>query len=152
MRIRAGIVLIKNNRVALIERFRGGLHYYTFPGGGVDAGESPEQAAVREAQEELGIEVAIRRKIAEVQLGQKSRQIYFLVDQTGGAFGTGTGEEFNESHRDDPQKGIYIPIWMAISELPRHGNIYPAGLAGMVVKSIGEGWPEEPVLVFERSR
>jgi mutator protein MutT len=152
MRIRAGIVLIKQDKVALMERFRGGSHYYTFPGGGVDAGESEEQAAVREAQEELGIEVTVRRTIAEVQLGQKSRQIYFLVEHTGGVFGTGTGEEFDESRRDDPQKGTYHPTWMAIDELPRHGNIYPAAVADLVVKSVGEGWPEEPVLVFEQSR
>jgi len=36
MRIRAGIVLIEDNRVALIERHRAGLHYFVFPGGGVD--------------------------------------------------------------------------------------------------------------------
>ena len=152
MRIRAGVVLIKNNRVALMERFRDGLHYYTFPGGGVDAGESPEQAAVREAREELGIDVIIKRKIAEVQLGQKSRQIYFLVDQTGGVFGTGTGEEFSDYHPGDPQKGTYIPIWMTIDEIPRHGNIYPVDIASMVVKSVGEGWPEEPVLLFPQTR
>jgi 8-oxo-dGTP diphosphatase len=151
MRIRAGIVLIKGNNVALIERYRASLHYYTFPGGGVDAGETLEQAAVREAHEELGIEVIIRRKIAEVQRGQKSHQIYFLAYQTGGVSGTGTGEEFSESHRDEPQKGTYIPIWMAIDELARHGNIYPAGIASMVIKSVGEGWPEEPVFVFEQS-
>jgi 8-oxo-dGTP pyrophosphatase MutT (NUDIX family) len=48
MRIRAGIVLIKDNKVALIERYRAGSHYYSFPGGGVDEDESPEQAAIRE--------------------------------------------------------------------------------------------------------
>ena len=152
MRIRAGIVLIKNNKVALIERYRAGLHYYTFPGGGVDEGESPEQAAVREAQEELGIEVAIRRKLAEVQLGQKSRQIYFLVDQKGGIFGTGTGEEFSDSNSGDSQKGTYIPIWMAIDELPQHGHVYPADVASLVVKSTTEGWPDAPILTFEKSQ
>ena len=84
MRIRAGIVLIQDHKVALIERHRAGLSYFVFPGGGVDEGESPEQAAIREAMEELGIEVAIRQKVAEIQLGQKSRQVYFLVEQTDG--------------------------------------------------------------------
>src|SRR5512144_1331284 len=111
MRIRAGIVLIEGDKVALIERHRAGLHYFVFPGGGVDEGEAPEQAAIREAMEELGIEVAIKQKVAEVQLGYKSRQFYFLVEQTGGEFGTGTGEEFESSNLDNPQKGIYIPIW-----------------------------------------
>ena len=34
-----------------------------FPGGGIDAGESPEEAAVREAHEELGIDPAKIRMI-----------------------------------------------------------------------------------------
>jgi len=70
MRIRAGIVLIQGDYVALIERHRAGLNYFVFPGGGVDEGESPEQAAVREAMEELGVQVAIKQKVAEIVLGQ----------------------------------------------------------------------------------
>jgi 8-oxo-dGTP pyrophosphatase MutT (NUDIX family) len=63
MRVRAGIVLIRDGKVALIERHRAGLDYFVFPGGGVDEGESPEQAAIREAMEELGVQVAIKQKI-----------------------------------------------------------------------------------------
>jgi len=91
MRIRAGIVLIKDNNVALIERHRAGLDYFVFPGGGVDEGESVEQAAIRETMEELGIEVSIQQKVAVIQFGPNSRQVYFLVEQTGGEFGTGVG-------------------------------------------------------------
>src|SRR5512147_733333 len=120
MRTRAGIVLIEDKKVALIERHRAGLDYFVFPGGGVDEGETPEQAAVREAMEELGIEVAIKQKVAEIQLASKSRQIYFLVEQTGGIFGTGTGEEYTDSVPNDPGEGIYIPVWMPIDELPLH--------------------------------
>src|SRR5512141_1153611 len=94
MRTRAGIVLIEDGKVALIERLRAGLDYYVFPGGGVDEGESPEQAAAREAMEELGIEVAIRQKVAEIQLPSRSHQFYYLVEQTSGEFGTGAGEEY----------------------------------------------------------
>jgi 8-oxo-dGTP pyrophosphatase MutT (NUDIX family) len=152
MRIRAGIVLIKDNKVALIERYRAGLHYYSFPGGGVHEDESPKQAAIREALEELGIEVAIRQKVAEVHLGNKSRQFYFLVEQTGGEFGTGTGKEFDASNLDNPLKGRYIPIWMPIEELSQHTNIYPAEVARLVVKSVKEGWLREPVQLFEDSK
>src|SRR5688572_10270016 len=107
MRIRAGIVLIQDHNVALIERHRAGLSYFVFPGGGVDEGESPEEAAIREAMEELGIEVAIRQKVAEIQLGQKSRQVYFLVEQTGGEFGTGAGEEYTDADPASSEEGIY---------------------------------------------
>lgn len=152
MRVRAGIVLLKEDNVALIERYRAGFHYYTFPGGGVVEGESPEQAAVREAREELGIEVAIKQRVAEVQFGHKSRQIYFLAEQAGGEFGSGTGEEFLEENRDHPQKGIYIPIWMPLSELPQHTNIYPAELARLVVTASEVGWLRQPTLIFEKPK
>src|SRR5512145_1855481 len=152
MRTRAGVVLIQDNKVALIERHRAGLHYFVFPGGGVDEGESPEQAAIREAMEELGIQVAIKQKVAEVRLGKKSRQFYFLVEQTGGVFGTGTGEEFTDSDPNNPQQGVYIPIWMRIDELPQYTNIYPADVSRLVVKSVKEGWQPEPVVTFEESK
>lgn len=152
MRIRAGIVLIKKNKVALIERYRAGLHYFIFPGGGVDKGETPEEAAVREAMEELGIAVVIKQQVAEVQLGQKSRQFYFLVEEVGGEFGSGTGEEFSESNRDDPLKGIYIPIWMPVHELSGRGNVHPADVARLVVRSIEHGWLDTPGLFSEDPR
>jgi len=151
MRTRAGIVLIEDNKVALIERHRAGLDYFVFPGGGVDECESPERAAIREAEEELGIEVLIKQKVAEVHFGQ-STQIYFLVEKIGGIFGTGTGEEFTDADPEDPQEGVYIPIWMSIEELPKHDNIYPSDLAKLVVKSMMEGWGKEPIIVFERSK
>lgn len=152
MRIRAGIVLIQDGKVALIERYRAGLHYFVFPGGGTDEGETPEQAAAREAMEELGVEVAIKQKISEIQFGQKSRQIYYLVEQIGGEFGTGVGEEYTDSNPDNPEEGIYIPIWMPISELPLHENIYPVDVVKLVLKSVTEGWAEITGISFEEPK
>lgn len=152
MRVRAGIVLIQGEKVALIERHRAGLEYYVFPGGGMDEGESPEQAAVREAMEELGIEVAIKQKIAEIRLGPKSRQIYFLVEQTGGEFGSGIGEEFSESDPNSSEEGTYLPIWMPIEQLPAHDNVYPAEISQLVCRSITEGRPQDVTFSSEGSK
>ncbi len=148
MRTRAGIVLIQGDQVALIERHRAGLDYFVFPGGGVDEGETPEQAAVREAMEELGVEVANKQKVAEIQIGQKSRQVYFLAEQVGGEFGSGEGEEYT-ADPNDPGEGIYIPIWMPIDELPLHKKIYPVALSELVVKSFKEGWAQTPLTALE---
>jgi len=149
MRIRAGIVLIQDGKVALIERHRARLDYFVFPGGGVDEGESAEQAAIREAMEELGIAIDIKQKIAEIQFGQKSRQIYFLVEQTGGEFGTGAGEEYTDADPHSPEEGIYIPIWMPIAQLPFHQNIYPSEVVRLVVKSLQDGWQKADSVFFE---
>jgi mutator protein MutT len=150
MRIRAGAVLVENGKVALIERHRAGRHYYVFPGGGVDPGESPEQAAVREMEEETGLHVIVQRKLAEIHFGL-SEQVYYLVDRLDGEFGTGTGEEFTDSDPNDPAEGVYIPIWMPVEELPRHENVYPLDVAALVAVAASAGWPEEPIVVVEFS-
>ena len=151
MKVRAGIVLIEDNKVALIERHRGGLDYFVFPGGGVDEGETPEQAAIRETMEELGVDVLIKQKLAVIHFDQ-SMQVYYLVERVGGEFGTGAGEEFTDSDPNDPQVGIYIPIWMPIDELPQHENIFPVNVATLVVKAKTDGWSSEPIEVIEKSR
>lgn len=144
MRKRAGIILIHNDRVALIERHRAGLHYFIFPGGGIDEGETAEEAAIREAHEELGITVEIQQKIAEVRFNE-NRQIYFLVNWVDGEFGTGTGEEYGEL---DPAHGTYEPLWMLMDEVLGN-NVLPKPLAEIVVRSHKEGWPVEPVTIIE---
>jgi 8-oxo-dGTP diphosphatase len=151
MRIRAGIVLIEENKVALIERHRAGLHYYVFPGGGVDEGETVEQAAIREAREELGVEVAVGQKVLVAHFEQ-SRQVYFLVERVGGEFGTGTGEEFTDSDPDDPTEGVYTPIWVPVADLPQYQKVFPADLAKLVFESTARGWAKEPVQINENSK
>jgi 8-oxo-dGTP diphosphatase len=151
MRTRAGIVLIEDDKVALIERLRAGLDYYVFPGGGVDHGETPEQAAIREAMEELGVEVAIKQKVAMIYFNQ-STQVYFLAERVRGEFGTGTGAEFTDADPNDPQEGVYVPVWMPIDELQRHEKVFPAELAALVVKSKARGWPDEPIEVWENHK
>ena len=151
MKIRAGIVLIENDRVALIERHRAGLDYYVFPGGGTHWGETPQQAAVREAMEELGVEVAVIRELAIIHFDQ-STQVYYLVERVSGEFGTGTGEEFADADPEDPEEGIYVPIWMPIDELPQQPKVFPMDLAKLVLESKTHGWPAAPIVVNERTR
>lgn len=40
---------------------------FTFPGGGIEAGETPEQAAIREMKEELGIKIKSLKEVAHVR-------------------------------------------------------------------------------------
>ncbi len=146
MRNRAGIILIAEKKLALIERHRQGLHYFAFPGGGIDEGESAEQAAVREAEEELGLVVEIKQKVAEI-IFKKGRQFYFLANKISGKFGTGTGEEYGEY---DPAHGTYLPIWLPMQEILVK-NVVPRRLAELVAMFHQQGWPAEPVIIIEES-
>ncbi len=144
MKNRAGIVLIEQNKLALIERHRQERHYFSFPGGGIDEGETPEQTAVREAKEELGIEVALKQKIAEVVF-RGYHQHYFLAERIDGKFGTGVGEEYGEY---DPVHGTFHPLWMPLEEILIK-NVLPPALAELVAKGAKDGWPAEFVVIVE---
>ena len=53
----------KRDQVLLVRRRD--IPVYVPPGGGIDFGETPKQAALREAIEETGVEVKILRKVGE---------------------------------------------------------------------------------------
>lgn len=60
-------IIIENNKVLLTRRAPGEKHagWWEFPGGKVEAGESPELALQRELFEELEIDAAIGEKLIE---------------------------------------------------------------------------------------
>ncbi|MGH2562491.1 MAG: NUDIX hydrolase [Thermomicrobiales bacterium] len=134
---RARAVIIDGGAVALIERHRGGQHYFVFPGGGVDEGESAEAAVVREAREEVGIAIEVGRLVAEVER-RDVLQFFFLARVTGGAFGRGEGPEMRGEGR-----GEYRPVWIAIDRLPGM-DVRLKEVAEMIVRSGARGWPEVP--------
>ena len=85
MRNRGASIIIENNKVALIKRVRDGQTYYVFPGGGIESGETAEQAAIRETFEELGVVINVKRKLGTVMFN--GLQHYFLAEIIGGKFG-----------------------------------------------------------------
>ena len=142
---RAAIILIENGQVALIERHRQGLHYFTFPGGHVEEGESSEQAAIRETWEELGLQVVIRRLAAKIWF-QGKPQYYYLVESVGGVFGTGTGEEMISPQPDED--GTYTPVRVPVQDL-LDVPVKPRILAEMLVNAQTAGWPDPAPEIHE---
>jgi 8-oxo-dGTP diphosphatase len=118
---RSAVVLVEDGRVALIRRERAGVPaYYLYPGGTVEPGESPEAAAVREAREELGLEVRLGHLVALVTFDGIA-QYYFRATRLGGTFGTGDGPEL--------RAGGHEPVWMPLDDVPAH-DVRPRGLLG----------------------
>ena len=67
--------------------------FWNLPGGGVESGEAPWQAVVREAREETGLEVAVERLVGLYSWLHEDDIIFvFLCHVTGGALITHTDE------------------------------------------------------------
>ena len=135
MRVRAAVIIVENGRVALIERVRNRHTYFKFPGGGVESGESPQQAAVREAHEELGVGVELGDLIS-VAYRDGREQRYYLASIVGGTFGTGRGTEMITS--GTTARGTYRPVWVDLTSLTEL-DVRPRALAGALASWTGEG-------------
>ncbi len=59
VRLRAAAVAVRDDHVLLVLRERAGRRYAVLPGGGVEPGETPQQACLRELREETGLDGAL---------------------------------------------------------------------------------------------
>jgi 8-oxo-dGTP pyrophosphatase MutT (NUDIX family) len=70
-----GIILDAHRKIALVSKKGSG--YYFLPGGGVEEGETPEQALMRECGEEMGHSIKIDKKFATTsEYRAKSGELY----------------------------------------------------------------------------
>jgi mutator protein MutT len=145
MKARAVVILIEHGQVALIERRRQGRLFYVFPGGHVEPGETPEQGAVREAKEELGLDVLVNRLVAESSYAGR-QHYYYLVTAAGGQFGQGSGKELSRSA--DSERGSVTPAWVALDTFDQH-VILPERMAQLVQQADSQGWPDTPLQFVE---
>ncbi len=126
MRNRSGTIIVEAGRIAVIKRTKGGKVYYVFPGGGIEQSETPEEAAIRETYEELGVSIEIDRLLHV--LPYSGTQYYFLATIKGGNFGTGEGEEYLHA---STEKGTYEPMWLPLKDLPLY-NVRPKELIKII--------------------
>ena len=78
MRPRASLILIAEQEVLLIYRENAKGTYYVLPGGKVEEGETPAEAASRELIEEAGIKVDIVKELGEFMDTTIDHHVYFL--------------------------------------------------------------------------
>ncbi|MBP3648824.1 MAG: NUDIX domain-containing protein [Clostridia bacterium] len=107
-----GCILNDQGQVLLQKRGDSGL--WGFPGGAIELGESPEAAAIRETQEETGLQVAVGGLIGiytDCQMsypnGDQAHSICIAYElrQTGGQLGS-----------DDPETAALR--WFSLDEAP----------------------------------
>ena len=113
-------------------------NYYTFPGGGLEEGETLEEGTIREIKEEFGINVKIIRKLYEMNSEKfDQKEYFFLCEYIDGEFGTGTGPEFS----NDPKykdSGKYIPEIVKREEV-KNLLLLPQEIKDDFVKDIENG-------------
>ncbi len=127
---RARAVVIKDNKILLIHRFRAGTEYYVLPGGHIDEGETPEITVMRELKEETSIESTFIKKLDIVIDEDKNTHHIFLCEYISGTpkLAEGSSEVMDTTHEN-----VYIPKWIDLDKVflvpmwPREVGIFLKG-------------------------
>lgn len=138
-------IVIKDNQLLVMARNKFGQEYLTLPGGGIDVGETPEQALLRELAEETCITVTIERLV--------------YVEEAGDPFGTqyiylcsyGAGEPALHPDSDEAKiqqlgQNLYTPLWVSLAEVADK-PFKSERLKRVVLEAIKAGFPEKAELI-----
>ena len=132
--LRAVAVVIKDNKILLMERVRRGKHYFAFIGGGVHEGEDIQTAVEREVLEEASLHVRAEKLLYKIlydkPFRRRSGQIVYLCTYISGSPELGDGNE--REIMSKKTNNYFKPRWINLTELP-HLTAYPIEARDWVV-------------------
>lgn len=130
----AGIV-IHNNQLLVMYRKKNNHMYYTFPGGTVEQGETPEAAAQREILEETSIRVEVDKLSYQIDIVSKTstkREYFYLCKYIDGTPQLLPGSiEYIRLN----EKNFYKPLWISLEKLA-HLKLYPFEIRNRLIHDL----------------
>ena len=143
-RDRSAVIIIRHGRILMEKVHFFGRDFYTLPGGGIENGETPEEAAVRELKEECGLDGTIRRPLAILFRKDGIREFSFEVtvpeDQEALL---GYDPEFGSGKEEQPLKEV---MWLSLDEVSEKDRAFLWSYGLMDVEDYTDvviGWGEE---------
>ena len=96
------IVLDDENRMLMVCQHHEDRDIWMVPGGGIEEGESSLEAAVREVEEETGLDIEVQKLLWHVEeVSERGQRFvnFFLGEMTGGTLELGEDPEFDAEHQ-----------------------------------------------------
>jgi len=112
---RAVAVVLRHDRVLVIKRHRDGRDYAVLPGGGVEPGESPSEAALRELHEETTLSANIDELLWTGDHNGRQASYFLMKDVVGEPVLSGS-----EADAHCPANS-FEPAWATGKDLVRWG-------------------------------
>jgi mutator protein MutT len=116
IRNRAVAIVIDNNQLLVIYREQDGKKYYTFPGGGIELGETPKQATTREIDEEASIKISVGKLLYKGRYDNGDIHYFYSCKYLSGT--PKLRVNTNEFTSDSLSGSIHKPMWLNLSDIP----------------------------------
>lgn len=142
MRTCARAIVLKDDHLLVMERFKLGKHYFTLPGGKVEKGETPDQAAMREVHEETTLHIKDPQLVFVEDAGMPfGDQHIFLCEYVSGEPSLPPDSE--EAFWSTPGKNTYEPLWLSLTKLKDVNFVSPL-LHEALIMALAHGFPKKP--------
>lgn len=112
-RSRSVVIIVRDGKILMEKVHFFERDFYTLPGGGIEEGETPEQAALRELKEETGLEGKIIRPLSVQYKGDGGIDYSFEAEIAADAVAV-TGYDPEYEGGDNPLKEV---LWMDLDEI-----------------------------------
>ncbi len=136
-------IILDEDRIMVMHRNKFGREYDILIGGGVEIGETPEQALFREIKEEVGIGIADPRLVFIERAGVPyGDQLVFLCRYVSGDINM--DKTTNEFKINLLGLNTYKPVWRSFKEFESI-NFRSPSLHRAVLEGIKHGFPIRPI-------
>lgn len=128
---RAAVIVIKNGKILLMYRRKPKGEYYVIPGGHIEDGEKPEEAAIRELKEETNIDAETDFLFLENE-NDGWHNYFFMAKNVKGEARFG-GEELERNSAENH----YELKWIELSKIPEI-NLLPTELKEKLIETFNK--------------
>ena len=143
MRSRSLALVVREGKILMIQTYRFNRYIFELPGGGVEPGETPEEAVIRELKEECGLDGKINRPLNITHCKNGDTEYVFFVDVSAEQEPiVGYDPEVHEGE----EQAIKNVCWKAFNELSEKDRAFLWSYGLMQVDGFFElalGWGDE---------
>jgi len=125
---RAQSIVTRNRKILIVKHQQDGVEWWCLPGGAVETGETPQQAAIRELAEECNVWGRVVRRISLQESMDDDITITYLVDIGDQEPVLGSDPEFLMGDQ------VLVDLgWRSLDEIPERDRVFlwAAGLVGV---------------------